>query len=189
MTIITTSVNTQPSAPIAFDWQGTPLRSFKDSQGDIWFIAKDVCKALSLTNTARGLDRLDPDQKGVTTVNTLGGQQTVTTISEPGLYALILRSRKAEAKAFQRWVLKDVLPAIRAHGVYVRGEELLVSSATLEELQAQVAKLQAIATQGIQAKSTIGIDALEEREARHNAFKMLKGGRTYRPNNYGRKPQ
>lgn len=165
-----TTIVKQPSS---FDWQGTPLRTFRDQKGLIWFVAKDVCQALDLTNTARALDRLDEDMKGVTTVNTLGGPQLMTTVSEPGLYALVFRSRKAEARSFQRWVTNDVLPAIRAEGVYIRGEEKLLASATHEELQARIAELQAIAARGLVAKATKGLDALEEKDARRQALKIL----------------
>lgn len=174
-----TNITTPPatSSPTAFDWQGTPLRTFRDAKGGVWFVAKDVCQALDLTNTARALARLDADSKGVTTVNTLGGPQEVTTINEPGLYALIFRSSKAAAKAFQRWVTHDVLPAIRQDGLYIRGEERLLSSATVEELQAQLDRLKAAAAAAIQAKATRGLCAVEEREARDNTLRFLGKGR------------
>lgn len=178
MTNITTS-NT-----VAFDWQGTPLRTFKDPKGMVWFVAQDVCQALGLKNTARALSRLDSDMRGITSVHTPGGLQSMTTVTEPGLYALVFSSRKAVAKTFQRWVTGDVLPAIRAHGVYVQGEERLLSAASVEELQAQVAKLEAIATQAIRAKAATGLDALEEREARHAALKFLSKHRKRKPRSH-----
>jgi prophage antirepressor-like protein len=173
MTNITSITTTTTPSPTAFDWQGTPLRTFRDAKGLVWFVAQDVCQALGLTNTARAIARLDADTKGVTTVNTLGGTQTVTTINEPGLYALIFRSHKAEAKAFQRWVTHHVLPAIRQDGLYIRGEERLLSAATQEELQAQLDRLKAAATQAIEAKAIRGLSALEERDARYDAFKFF----------------
>lgn len=177
MTNITSITTTTTPSPIAFDWQGTPLRTFRDAKGLVWFIAQDACQALGLTNTARAIARLDADTKGVTTVNTLGGTQTVTTINEPGLYALIFRSRKAEAKAFQRWVTHDVLPAIRQDGLYIRGEERLLSAATQEELQAQLDRLKAAAASAIEAKATRGLCGLEEREALRSALKLINKGR------------
>lgn len=86
-------------------------------EGESWFVAADVLAILELDRTA--LRRLDDDEKGVGSIHTPGGQQTVTTISEPGLYALVLGSRKREAVEFQRWVTHDVLPAIRRTGQYV----------------------------------------------------------------------
>jgi len=83
-----------------------------------WFVAADVCESLSIANTARAMSRLDDDEKGVHSVNTLGGTQNVSILNESGLYSLILTSRKAEAKRFKKWVTAEVLPAIRKHGRY-----------------------------------------------------------------------
>lgn len=84
-----------------------------------WFVASDVCKALQIGNSRQALTRLDADEKGVTLNDTLGGKQTISIISESGLYALVLSSRKPEAHAFKRWVTHEVLPAIRRTGAYV----------------------------------------------------------------------
>ena len=83
-----------------------------------WFVAKDVCNALDLKNVADSLGKLDEDEKGIALTDTLGGKQDMSVISEAGLYSLVLRSRKPEAKAFKRWVTHDVLPSIRKHGMY-----------------------------------------------------------------------
>ena len=83
-----------------------------------WFVAADVCSALEIVNTARALDRLDDDEKGVHSMNTPGGNQELSIINESGLYSLILTSRKPEAKKFKKWVTSEVLPAIRKHGRY-----------------------------------------------------------------------
>lgn len=89
-----------------------------DVNGEPWFVAKDVCDCLELTNTAQTISYLDDDEKGVTTNYTPGGKQEMSIISEAGLYSLILRSRKPEAKAFKRWVTHDILPSIRKTGGY-----------------------------------------------------------------------
>lgn len=89
-----------------------------DVDGEPWFVAKDVCDCLDLTNTAQTISYLDDDEKGVTTNYTPGGKQEMSIISEAGLYSLILRSRKPEAKAFKRWVTHDILPSIRKTGGY-----------------------------------------------------------------------
>lgn len=86
--------------------------------GEPWFVARDVCECLELANTSQTLSYLDDDEKGVTTNDTPGGAQEMSIISEPGLYSLILRSRKPEAKAFKRWVTHDILPSIRKTGGY-----------------------------------------------------------------------
>ena len=85
--------------------------------GEPWFVAKDILEMLDLDRTA--LRKLDEDEKGVDTIHTPGGDQQVTTVSEAGFYKLVLKSRKPEAKAFQRWVTHEVLPAIRRTGGYM----------------------------------------------------------------------
>lgn len=91
--------------------------------GEPWFVAADVCRALELDKTWNALQRLDDDEKGTTSISTLGGEQEVSIVNEPGLYALVLGSRKPEAKAFKRWITHDVIPAIRKTGGYIAGEE------------------------------------------------------------------
>ena len=94
------------------------IRVLTDNSGDAWFVAKDVCDALGINNSRQALTRLDDDEKGVISNDTLGGSQQMATVSEAGLYALVLSSKKPEAKAFKRWVTHDVLPSIRKHGMY-----------------------------------------------------------------------
>ena len=86
--------------------------------GEPWFVAADVCAVLAVGNTSDAVRRLDDDEKGVDTIDTLGGRQEVGTINESGLYALILTSRKPEAKRFKKWVTGEVLPSIRRTGGY-----------------------------------------------------------------------
>lgn len=77
-----------------------------------WFVAADVCKVLEIQNVSKAVSALDPDEKGLTTSYTPGGPQKVTAINEPGLYSLIMTSRKPSAKQFKRWVTHEVLPAL-----------------------------------------------------------------------------
>lgn len=86
--------------------------------GEIWFVANDVCAALGLDNVSRACSRLDDDEKGITKVNTLGGSQDMLAVNESGLYNLIFTSNKPEAKAFRKWVTSEVLPSIRKTGIY-----------------------------------------------------------------------
>ena len=79
-------------------------------------MAADVCKALELGNPSMTVERLDDDEKGISTIDTLGGKQRMTIINEPGLYSLVLSSRKPEAKAFRRWITHEVIPTIRKYG-------------------------------------------------------------------------
>lgn len=90
--------------------------------GNPWFVAKDVCDILEMGNPRSSLALLDEDEKDVHSMDTPGGKQEMTIISEPGLYSLILRSRKPEAKAFKRWVTHEVIPSIRKHGLYATEE-------------------------------------------------------------------
>ena len=84
--------------------------------GEPWFVANDVCAILEIDRTQTR--RLDDDEKGVCLIHTLGGDQKMSIVNEFGLYSLILRSRKPEAKAFRRWITHEVIPAIRKYGMY-----------------------------------------------------------------------
>lgn len=95
----------------------TPVRVVKVND-EPWWVATDVCRAIDLNNTKMAVGRLEDDEKGVTTVDTLGGPQEVTIISESGLYSLILTSRQEKAKQFKKWVTSEVLPSIRKRGKY-----------------------------------------------------------------------
>jgi prophage antirepressor-like protein len=97
---------------------GQRVRATTDENGVAWFVAADVCQALDIGNPAMALARLDEDEKGISSIDTLGGQQNMGIINESGLYSLILTSRKPEAKQFKRWVTHEVLPAIARHGFY-----------------------------------------------------------------------
>lgn len=83
-----------------------------------WFVAKDVCQALTISNHNDAISRLDDDEKGVATADTLGGKQSLNIVNESGLYNLIFQSRKPEAKAFRKWVTGEVLPTLRKTGRY-----------------------------------------------------------------------
>lgn len=87
--------------------------------GEPWFVVADVCKALELGNPSMTVERLDADEKGISSIDTLGGKQRMAIINEPGLYSVILCSRKPEAKAFKRWITHEVIPAIRKYGGYM----------------------------------------------------------------------
>ncbi len=86
---------------------------------DVWFVAKDICDVLEIKNHRTSISILDEDEKGVHSMDTLGGTQQLQTINESGLYSLVLRSRKPQAKAFKKWVTSEVLPSIRKHGAYM----------------------------------------------------------------------
>lgn len=90
----------------------------------IWWVLKDVCDVINIKNPADTYNRLDDDEKGVGLVDTLGGKQRMNIVNESGLYSVILRSDKEEAKPFRRWVTADVLPTIRKHGAYLTPEKI-----------------------------------------------------------------
>ncbi|NDY56671.1 BRO-like protein [Desulfovibrio sulfodismutans] len=100
--------------PFYFD--GHEVRTIQDEQGEPWFLVKDVCAVLELGNVTEATRRLDEDERGSVVLNTLGGPQSMATVSESGLYSLIFTSRKPEARAFRKWVTGTVLPAIRKTG-------------------------------------------------------------------------
>ena len=89
-----------------------------EREGEPWFVAADVCRALEVNDTHKAVDRLDDDEKGRSSIPTLGGDQELLVVNEPGLYELVMGSRKPEAKAFKRWITHEVLPSIRKHGAY-----------------------------------------------------------------------
>lgn len=107
-----------------FDYHGKQVRTVRLKSGDPGFVAKDVCDVLEISKHRDAVARLDEDEGGPVIVDTLGGPQEMTAITESGLYSLIMMSRKPEAKSFKRWVTHEVLPSIRKHGVYAT-EELL----------------------------------------------------------------
>lgn len=84
--------------------------------GEPWFVAADVCRALDVQNVPQAVNRLDDDERHMLNI---GRQGEVHVVNEPGLYSLVLGSRKPEAKAFKRWITHDVLPSIRKTGSYV----------------------------------------------------------------------
>lgn len=104
-----------------FDFKGAALRTLTDENGEPWFVAKDVCDILGIDTNHLG-ESLDSDEMNtlrITEGNTRGNPNK-TIISEPGLYRLVMKSRKPEAKEFQRWVTHEVLPQIRKTGGYIQ---------------------------------------------------------------------
>jgi prophage antirepressor-like protein len=108
-----------PSTPLVFTFPETAqhVRSVMIDT-EPWWVARDVADVLELGNMHSSLALLDEDEKGVHSVETLGGIQNIAIVSEPGLYSLILRSRKPQAKAFKRWITHEVLPSLRQTGSY-----------------------------------------------------------------------
>lgn len=99
-----------------FDFKGASLRTLIDKAGEPWFVAKDVCAILEISNPSDALKRLDDDERSRFN---LGRQGETNIVNEAGLYVLVLGSRKPEAHEFKRWVTHEVLPQIRKTGGYI----------------------------------------------------------------------
>lgn len=134
-----------------FKYENNDVRTV-EMNGEPWFVLKDVCVVLGLGTVSKVADRLDADEKGMNQIHTPGGMQDVTVINESGLYNVILRSDKPEAKPFRKWVTSEVLPSIRKNGGYISGQEqltpselmakaLLVANKTLAERDARISEL------------------------------------------------
>lgn len=134
-----------------FDFKGAALRTLTDENGEPWFVAKDACDILGIdTNHLR--EALDDDEitnlRNSEVWNQPGRAPLI--ISEPGLYKLIMRSRKPEAKEFQRWVTHEVLPQIRKTGGYIPTSDddddmtilakaVMIGQRTMEEQKRRIA--------------------------------------------------
>lgn len=128
------------------------IRALVDSQGAPAFVAKDVCLALGIGKYRDAVSTIDDDERGSVLVDTPGGKQQMTTVTEPGFYKLVMRSRKPEAKAFQRWVTHDVLPALRRDGGYMVARDetpeetmaraLVIAQSTIDRQKNRIAELE-----------------------------------------------
>lgn len=139
-----------------FEFKGAALRTLTDENGEPWFIAKDVCDILGMSNPSMAVTALDKDEVAqIDPKDYLGSEnrsnQAVNIISEPGLYKLIMRSRKPEAKEFQRWVTHEVLPQIRKTGGYIPttdadddmtilAKAVMIGQRTMEEQKRRIAE-------------------------------------------------
>lgn len=106
---------------IPFDYSGRQIRIVKDDGGVPWWVAADVCSVLEIADTSQALERLDGDEKLMRKIYASGQTRDMWMVSESGLYDLIIRSNKPEAKQFRRWITHEVLPAIRETGYYDTG--------------------------------------------------------------------
>ncbi len=123
-----------------FNYQNNEVRTV-ELNGEPWFVLKDVCEVLGLTDTGRTAERLDPDELTRTTLVSGGQNREMFVINESGLYNVILRSDKPEAKPFRKWVTSEVLPSIRKHGAYMTPETLqaaILNPDTLIQLCQQI---------------------------------------------------
>ena len=110
-----------------FNFENQSIRTIAINN-EPWFIAKDLCDAINISNYRDAIERLDEDEKGVALTDTLGGKQEMAVVSESGMYTLILRCRDAVKKGsiphrFRKWVTAEVLPQIRKTGRYSQNVE------------------------------------------------------------------
>lgn len=122
-----------------FEFRGNDIRCKLDKKGDPWFVARDVCQCLEIANVAQALSYLDDDE--IVTIisndsmNDFSGLRKDTKlVSESGLYNLIFRSRKEEAKKFRKWVTSEVLPALRKTGKYEISNQKTETKVTSNEM-------------------------------------------------------
>lgn len=175
-----------------FSFNSAPLRTLTDEAGDPWFVAKDVCNILEISNPSDALQSLDDDEKtnlGNSYVWSEPGRRPLI-ISEPGLYRLVMRSRKPEAKEFQRWVTHEVLPTIRKTGGYIPTSEsdsdeaimakaLLIAQKTIERNAQQLrAKDRQIKALEPKAKALDAFTDVEDRLLVRDAAKVLSNAGT-----------
>lgn len=138
-----------------FKYEENKLVRTMNVSGEPWFVLKDVCDVLGLSTPARVAERLDSDEVSQAhLIDSMGRSQKMTIISESGLYNVILRSDKPEAKPFRKWVTAVVLPSIRKNGGYIAGQEelspqelmakaLLVAQKTLTDRDVRIKELTA----------------------------------------------
>ena len=139
-------------------------------EGEPWFVAADVCRALEIGDTHKAVGRLDEDEKGRSSIPTLGGNQEMATVNESGLYALVLGSRKPEAKQFKRWITHEVIPAIRKTGAYSLKpmSQLEIVRYSLDKLIEQEQQIQAIREEqeSLNAEQTAIRDKVDDLETK-----------------------
>jgi prophage antirepressor-like protein len=129
--------------PKVFKYNGSQVRTVMQD-GEPWFVAKDVCDILELGNTGQAISRLDDDECSTIISNDSSSNNPVlAVVNEPGLYSLVLGSRKPEAKQFKRWITHEVLPTIRQTGTYstkpMSTEDMIILQAqSVKELKAEV---------------------------------------------------
>lgn len=141
-----------------WNYESSEVRTIQ-KDGEPWFVLADVCKVLEISNSRNISSRLEPDEKGVTLVDTLGGTQQMTIINESGLYTVILRSDKPQAKPFRKWVTSEVLPSIRKHGSYSVQSQFADLSPQLQVLiQMETRQKQIEARQAEQATALAGLE-------------------------------
>ena len=121
-----------------FAFEAQQVRFVGTAEQPEW-VAQDICECLELSDTSKALEPLEADEKGTKIVRTLGGEQEMLTVMEPGLYRLVFKSRKSIAQRFKRWVFHEVIPSVRKTGSYS-----VESSTPIAKLPSQKERLETI---------------------------------------------
>ena len=142
-----------------WNYESSEIRTVQVN-GEPWFVLSDVCKVLELSTPARVAERLEKDEVSQThTIDRMGREQKTTIINESGLYTVILRSDKPQAKPFRKWVTSEVLPSIRKHGSYSVQSQFADLSPQLQVLiQMETRQKQIEARQAEQATALAGLE-------------------------------
>lgn len=179
---------TAPAAIKLFEDKGFKIRVIMRA-GDPWFVARDACECLTISNVSDACSRLDEDERGIVLTDTPSGKQEMLIVSEPGLYSLIGSSKKPEAKAFKRWVNHEVLPSIRKTGGYgVQPRELTEEEILMQANLILTRRVQAIEAEREAARIALTVEAAEHKH--DNCVKNGKcGGITKNRNHYKTKSE
>lgn len=153
-----------------WNYESSEIRTIQ-KDGEPWFVLADVCKVLEIARGTKVAERLEEDEVRQTSItDSLGRQQKAYIINESGLYTVILRSDKPQAKPFRKWVTSEVLPSIRKHGAYMTEQTLeraLTSPDFLIELATQ---LKSEREQRKQLETTV---AAQSKQMEHDKPKVL----------------
>ena len=146
---------------VAFNFNGADVRTLT-KDGNPWWVAKDVCDVLGLSNITEALAGLDRDELTSVMLKSGGQGREMKIINEAGLYSLILRSRKPEARTFKRWITHEVLPTLRKTGSYTAPEtKKAMTAEMLKQVRLSVnSKIMTIP----EARAYLGIEEMHPKE-------------------------
>lgn len=147
--------------------------------GEPWFVAADVCKALDIGNSRMAVSRLDDDEKNtVSLIDGIPGNPNKTIVNEPGLYTLVLGSRKPEAKSFKRWITHEVIPDIRQYGMYATNDFLDKALGNPDNWIRMLTEYSAVKKEN----ETLKLKTVEQKEvieSQNNQITLMKPKATY----------
>lgn len=147
--------------------------------GEPWFVAADVCKALEINNVSMAISRLDDDEKNtISLTEGIPGNPNKTIVNEPGLYSLVLSSRKPEAKVFKHWITHEVIPDIRQYGMYATSDFLDKALGNPDNWIRMLTEYSAVKKEN----ETLKLKTVEQKEvieSQNNQITLMKPKATY----------